>query len=156
MAESLPSPSYSPVSESQVNGHSIPDQVAITGGHGVGRLAAAMGILVVKCTAEHSIAVMPVEGNQQPFGLLHGGAHCVLGESLGSMSANAELSPGQFAVGVDINATHTASPSTPWVTGEARAIHLGGSLAVHEIVVTDGAGRRCSTIRITNAIRTRR
>ncbi len=96
---------------------------------------------------------MPVEGNTQPVGLLHGGAYVVLGESLGSMAANLHAGPGRLAVGVDINATHTRSATSGLVTGVCTPIHLGRSITVHEIVVTDDQGRRCSTIRITNMIK---
>jgi uncharacterized protein (TIGR00369 family) len=99
---------------------------------------------------------MPVEGNTQPIGLLHGGAYVVLGESLGSMAANLHAGPGRYAVGVDINATHTASATSGVVTGTCTAIHLGRTMTVHEIIVTDENGRRCSTVRITNAIREQR
>ncbi|WP_081416076.1 PaaI family thioesterase [Gryllotalpicola ginsengisoli] len=112
-----------------------------------------MGIEILEFDREHAVARMPVEGNTQPLGLLHGGAYCVLGESLGSMHANYLAGEGRFAVGVDINATHTGSATSGWVTGVCRPIHVGKSLTVHEIAVTDEGGRRCSTIRITNMIR---
>ena len=123
---------------------------------GLGALADRMGIRMVEFSAEHAVATMPVEGNTQPIGLLHGGAYVVLGESLGSMAANLHAGPGRYAVGVDINATHTASATSGYVTGTCTAIHLGRTTTVHEIIVTDESGRRCSTIRITNAIRDQR
>lgn len=141
-----------------INGHVIPDQMEVTGGRGIGQLNARMEIYFVKLSADHSIAVMRVDGNRQPVGLLHGGAYCVLGESLGSMSANwhtKSLDGDKYAVGIDLNATHTGSPRSEWVTGECRAISLGKSVTVHEIAVTDEAGHRCSTVRITNLIRSR-
>ena len=93
---------------------------------------------------------MPVLGNTQPIGLLHGGAYVVLGESLGSTHAAFLAPEGTVPVGVDINATHTGSATSGIVTGVCVPIHLGRTLAVHEIVVRDEVGRRCSTIRITN------
>jgi 1,4-dihydroxy-2-naphthoyl-CoA hydrolase len=122
-------------------------------GRGQGALADKMGIEIVEFDREHAVARMPVEGNTQPIGLLHGGAYCVLGESLGSMHANYLAGEGRVAVGVDINATHTGSATTGWVTGTCRVVHAGRTLTVHEIVVTDDNGRRCSTLRITNLIR---
>ncbi len=86
---------------------------------------------------------------------MHGGAYVVLAESLGSMHANMLAPEGMMAVGVDINATHTASAIQGTVTGECRPLHIGKTLAVHEIVVTSEEGRRCSTIRITNFFRSR-
>lgn len=120
---------------------------------GSGGLAEKMGFEWVEFTAERAVATMPVEGNTQPVGLMHGGAYVVLGESLGSMHANFHAGPGRLAVGVDINATHTRSATSGIVTGVCTPIHLGRSITVHEIVVTDDQGRRCSTVRITNMIR---
>ncbi len=119
---------------------------------GLGPLADKMGFEWVEFTRDRCVATMPVEGNTQPVGLMHGGAYVVLGESLGSMAANLHAGPGRLAVGVDINATHTRSARSGIVTGVCTPIHLGRSMTVHEIVVTDDQGRRCSTIRITNLI----
>jgi uncharacterized protein (TIGR00369 family) len=120
---------------------------------GMGALAEKMGIVFTEFSVERSVGTMPVEGNTQPVGLLHGGAYVVLGESLGSMAANLHAGPGRLAVGVDINATHTRSATSGIVTGVCTPLHLGRSMTVHEIVVTDDQGRRCSTIRITNMIK---
>ncbi|WP_236968883.1 hotdog fold thioesterase [Microbacterium aurantiacum] len=120
---------------------------------GIGALAEKMGFEWVTFTADRAVARMPVEGNTQPVGLFHGGGYVVLGESLGSMHANFLAGPGRLAVGVDINATHTRSATRGWVTGECVPLHAGRSLTVHEIVVRDDEGRRCSTVRITNMIR---
>ncbi|MEU1970326.1 hotdog fold thioesterase [Microbacterium sp. NPDC019599] len=120
---------------------------------GVGALAQKMGFEWVEFTAERAVATMPVEGNTQPVGLFHGGAYVVLGESLGSMHANFHAGPGRLAVGIDINATHTRSVTSGLVTGTCTPLHLGRSLTVHDIVLTDDQGRRCSTVRITNMIR---
>lgn len=120
---------------------------------GMGALAEKMGIEFTEFTIERAVATMPVEGNTQPVGLLHGGAYVVLGESLGSMAANLHAGPERLAVGVDINATHTRSATSGIVTGVCTPVHLGRSMTVHEIAVTDDQGRRCSTIRITNMIK---
>ena len=120
---------------------------------GAGALAERMGIVFTEFTVDRAVATMPVAGNTQPVGLLHGGAYVVLGESLGSMAANLFAGPGRLAVGVDVNATHTASAVRGVVTGVCTPIHLGRTLTVHEIVVTNEDGRRCSTVRITNIIK---
>lgn len=132
------------------------DELAWANERGLGALAEKMGIRFTEFSVERAVATMPVEGNTQPRMLLHGGAYVVLGESLGSMSANLYAGPGRYAVGIDINATHTASATSGLVTGVCTPIHLGRSLTVHEIAVTDQNGRRCSTIRITNLIRDER
>jgi len=118
-----------------------------------GELARKMGIEFVELSAEHSVARMPVAGNTQVVGLLHGGAHVVLGESLGSVSAAIHAGPGRYAVGIEINASHSRSITEGWVTGTCTALVLGRTLATHEIVNTDESGRRLSTIRITNMLR---
>lgn len=120
---------------------------------GVGQLAEKMGMEFTELSAERSVASIPVEGNRQPAGLLHGGAYVVLAESLGSMAANIHAGAGRYAVGIELSASHTRSATSGRVTGTCTAIHLGGTLTTHEIVLTDDEGRRCSTVRITNIIR---
>ena len=129
------------------------DALAYVQQRGLGRLAEKMGIEIIEFSVERSVARMPVEGNTQPADLLHGGAYVVLGESLGSMSANLYAGEGRLAVGIEINASHTRSATSGYVTGVCTPIHLGRTLTTHEIVVTDDQGRRCSTIRITNLIK---
>ncbi len=135
------------------NSSAAVDGLAWAANRGMGALAEKMGIVFTEFSVERAVATMPVEGNTQPVGLLHGGAYVVLGESLGSMAANLYAGPGRLAVGVDINATHTRSATSGVVTRVCTPVHLGRTLAVHEIVVTDDQGRRCSTVRITNHIR---
>lgn len=120
---------------------------------GLGALADRMGIRLVELSAERAVATMPVEGNTQPIGLVHGGAYVVLGESLGSFAANVHAHPNGYAVGIEINATHHKSASSGIVTGTCTAIKLGKTLTSHEIKVTDQEGELLSTIRITNLIR---
>jgi 1,4-dihydroxy-2-naphthoyl-CoA hydrolase len=120
---------------------------------GIGELAEKMGMVITELSAERAVGTIPVEGNRQPVGLLHGGAYVVLAESLGSMAATVHAGPGRYAVGIELNASHSRSATTGTVTGVCTAIHLGNTLTTHEIVLTDDAGRRCSTVRITNLIR---
>jgi uncharacterized protein (TIGR00369 family) len=129
------------------------DALAYVKERGLGALAEKMGIEIVEFSVDRAVARMPVEGNTQPADLLHGGAYVVLGESLGSMSANLWAGENRLAVGIEINATHTRSATSGWVTGVCTPIHLGRTLTTHEIAVTDDQGRRCSTIRITNLIK---
>lgn len=119
---------------------------------GVGELAELMGIKIVELSASRAVATMPVEGNRQPAGILHGGAHLVLGETLGSFAANVWAGDSAHAVGIEISASHTRSARNGIVTGTCTAIHLGRRLTTHEIVVTDSDGRRLSTVRISNMI----
>lgn len=120
---------------------------------GLGPLADKMGIQLLELSAERAVATMPVEGNTQPLGVLHGGAHVVLGESLGSFAANVWAHPNKVAVGIEVNASHSRSASKGLVTAVCTAVNLGKSLATHEIVITDEDGRRLSTVRITNYLK---
>ena len=118
-------------------------------------LNARMGIEVIEASAERLVATMPVEGNTQPYGLLHGGASVVLAETLGSVGAAIHAGEGKIVVGVDINATHHRAARTGLVTGVATPISVGNTLSVWEIVVTDEDGKRVCTARITCLIRER-
>ena len=118
----------------------------------MGALNEKMGIELVELSADRVVATMPVEGNTQPYGLLHGGASVVLAESLGSMGAAVHGFPDRVPVGVDINATHHRSATSGTVTGTATAVHLGRTSACYEVVITDEAGRRLCTSRITCAL----
>lgn len=129
------------------------DAKALSRTRGAGDLAEKMGIKILELSAEKAVATMPVEGNTQPIGLLHGGAYLVLGETLGSMAANVWAFPDSYAVGIEISASHSKSATRGLVTGTATALSLGKSLTVHEIVVTNEAGERLSTVRITNLLR---
>ncbi|WP_338039593.1 hotdog fold thioesterase [Nocardioides houyundeii] len=118
----------------------------------LGALNAKMGVELLEISAERLVATMPVEGNTQPYGLLHGGASVVLAETLGSMGAAVHAHPDRIPVGVDINATHHRSARSGTVTGVATAIHLGRTSAAYEIVISDEQGRRLCTSRITCAL----
>jgi len=120
---------------------------------GGGQLAVKMGIEFLELSASRSVARMPVEGNRQVVGLLHGGAHVVLGESLGSVSSAIHAGPGRYAVGIEINATHSRSVTEGFVVATCEALVLGRTLCTHEIVIRDEAGNRCSTVRMTNLLR---
>ncbi|WP_294178972.1 hotdog fold thioesterase [uncultured Schumannella sp.] len=132
-----------------------PELIERLTGTGGGALAQKMNIDFLELSAEYSVATMPVEGNTQVVGLLHGGAHVVLGESLGSISSAIHAGPGRYAVGIEINATHSRSVTEGLVTGTCRSLVLGRTLCTHEIVMTDEQGRRLSTVRMTNFLRDR-
>lgn len=123
---------------------------------GVGELGRLMGIEFTELSVERTVARMPVEGNRQPIGLLHGGASVVLAESLGSTAAALHAGPGRIAMGIEINATHSSAARSGWVTGVCTPIHLGRTLATHQIEISDENGRRVCTVRMTNILTDRR
>jgi len=119
---------------------------------GLGALNLKMGVQILEASAERLVGTMPVEGNTQPYGLLHGGASVVLAESLGSLGSAIHALPDRLSVGVDINATHHRAATGGVVTGTATAIHLGRTVASYDVVITDEQGRRVCTCRITCAL----
>jgi len=108
-----------------------------------------MGIKILEATAERVVGVLPVLGNTQPSGLLHGGASCVLAESLGSIGATLHAGPDRVAVGVDINATHHRAARGGVVTGVAVPVHRGRTVATYDVVIADDQERRVCSARIT-------
>lgn len=119
---------------------------------GMGGLNEKMGIRLTEISAERVVGTMPVEGNTQPYGLLHGGASVVLAETLGSVGSAVHAHPDKLSVGIEINATHHRSATSGTVTGTATAIHLGRTTATYEVVITDERGKRVCTSRITCAL----
>ncbi len=109
-----------------------------------------MGFEMHELTAEKVVGSLPVEGNTQPFGILHGGASAVLVETLASMGAIAHGYPqNKVAVGVDLNITHLRSARSGRVTGVATALHLGRRTAIYQVEITDDEGRRTAVGRLT-------
>ncbi|MEI6868013.1 MAG: PaaI family thioesterase [Actinomycetes bacterium] len=123
---------------------------------GRGALDEKMGIEIVEASPQRLVATMPVAGNTQPVGLLHGGANVVLAESLGSIGTQLHAGRDRRIVGVDINATHHKSATSGTVTAVATAISLGKTLCCYEVVITNDQGERTCTARITCLILTER
>lgn len=136
------------MSEEQGRPQSVEEYVAAMP-QGMGGLNEKMGIELLEVSAERVVATMPVAGNTQPYGLLHGGASVVLAETLGSVGSAIHAHPDRVAVGVDINATHHRSATAGVVTGVATPVHLGRTSACWEVVITDERGKRVCTSRIT-------
>jgi 1,4-dihydroxy-2-naphthoyl-CoA hydrolase len=116
-------------------------------------LADRMGIKIIEASPARVVGTMPVAGNTQPYGLLHGGASCVLAESLGSLGAALHAGPDRVTLGIEISATHHRGAAQGLVTGVATLLHGGRTLATYEIVITDETGRRVCTSRLTCLLR---
>jgi 1,4-dihydroxy-2-naphthoyl-CoA hydrolase len=116
---------------------------------GRGALDQKMGIEIIEASPERLVGTMPVEGNTQPRGLLHGGANVVLAESLGSIGTQLHAGPHRAIVGVDINATHHRSATSGIVTAVATAVTLGKTLCCYNVEITNDRGERTCTARIT-------
>ncbi|MET8568612.1 hotdog fold thioesterase [Streptomyces sp. NPDC004783] len=118
-----------------------------------GHLGRRMGVQVLEAAPERVVGTMPVEGNTQPYGLLHGGASAVLAETLGSVGAMLHGGCSRIAVGVDLNCTHHRGVRSGLVTGVATPVHRGRTTATYEIVITDEQDRRVCTARLTCVLR---
>lgn len=112
-----------------------------------------MGIEITDRDPAHFVGTMPVAGNRQPYGLLHGGASAVLAETLGSLAAALNAGADNIAVGVELNCSHHRSATEGIVTGVCTPLHIGRTISSFEIVITDGRGRRICTARLTCAVR---
>src|SRR5258706_10758149 len=106
-----------------------------------------MGIKITEASALRVVGTMPVQGNTQPYGLLHGGASCLRAETLGSTGAALHAAPDTVAVGIEIGATHHRAASPGWVTGVATRVHARRTLAPYAVVITDDHGPRAYTAR---------
>jgi len=108
-----------------------------------------MGIEIIEASPQRMVGTMPVEGNTQPSGLLHGGANVVLAETLGSVGTHLHAGPNRRIVGIDVNATHHKSATSGKVTAVATAVTLGKTLCCYEVEITNDKGERTCSARIT-------
>jgi 1,4-dihydroxy-2-naphthoyl-CoA hydrolase len=116
-------------------------------------LVRRMGIKILEAAPQRVVGTMPVAGNTQPYGLLHGGASCVLAETLGSLGSALHAGLDRVTVGIEINATHHRAAAAGEVTGVATLLHGGATMTTYEIVITDELGRRICTARLSCLIR---
>lgn len=119
------------------------------------QLNAKVGIELVEAGPDRVVATMPVKGNRQPYGLLHGGANAVLAEMLGSVAAALNAGPGRAAVGLELSCTHHRAAVDGLVTGVCTPLHVGRTVSTFEIAITDEGGRRTCTARLTCLLRDR-
>ena len=118
-----------------------------------GPLAERMGIRIVEARPGRVVATMPVEGNTQPFGLLHGGASAVLAEQVGSIAGFLHAGPGHAVVGTDLSCTHHRAAREGTVTAVATPLSEGRTVCSYDIRITDDQGRPVCTARLTCLIR---
>jgi uncharacterized protein (TIGR00369 family) len=118
-----------------------------------GGLAQRMGIVITAAEPGRVEATMPVEGNTQPYGLLHGGASAALAETIGSIAGAIHAGPSRMIVGVDLSCTHHRAVRHGTVTGVATALHEGGTVATYAIRIADEDDRSVCTARLTCLVR---
>jgi 1,4-dihydroxy-2-naphthoyl-CoA hydrolase len=112
-----------------------------------------MGIAFTTARPGLVIATMPVAGNRQPYGLLHGGANAVLAETVGSVAAALHAGRERIAVGVDLSCTHHQAVREGTVTATATPLREGNTVATYDIRIVDDAGDLVCTARLTCVIR---
>ncbi|HET6500448.1 MAG TPA: hotdog fold thioesterase [Amycolatopsis sp.] len=114
-----------------------------------------IGLTFVELGPERVVGTMPVEGNRQPYGLLHGGANAVLAEALGSTVAALNAGKDKLTLGFELSCTHHRGVRDGVVTGVATPVHVGRGTITAEVVITDEAGRRTCTARLSCIVRDR-
>jgi uncharacterized protein (TIGR00369 family) len=122
---------------------------------GAEQLATKLGIEITQWDADRLVGTMPVEGNRQPYGLLHGGASASLAETLGSVAAAMHAAPDRVALGLELSCTHHRAAKSGLVTGVCTPLHRGRSTATYQIAVTDEDGKAVCTARLTCILRER-
>jgi 1,4-dihydroxy-2-naphthoyl-CoA hydrolase len=117
-------------------------------------MAEHIGIEFTEIGKDFLKARMPVDyRTKQPYGLLHGGASCVLAETIGSLASALVVDHNRFAcVGLDINANHVRSAREGWVTGVTTPLHLGANTHVWDIKIYDEINKLICISRLTVAI----
>jgi 1,4-dihydroxy-2-naphthoyl-CoA hydrolase len=113
------------------------------------QLVTRMGIEIVSWDADRLVGTMPVEGNQQPFGWLHGGANAVLAETLGSVAAGIHVAPRGTVAGLELSCTHHRPARSGLVTGVCTPLQQGDRVATYQVSITDDRGRLTCSARLT-------
>jgi len=119
-----------------------------------GTMAEFLGIEWLEIGENFIKAKMPVdERTRQPYGLLHGGASCVLAETIGSVASALIVDPAKaFCVGLEINANHIRTAKNGYVTGIGSPLHVGSSTHVWDIKIYDGRDKLVCVSRLTVAV----
>ena len=125
------------------------DFMQILNERGRGALDKKMEIEIIEASPQRLVGTMPVDGNTQPFGLLHGGANVVLAESLGSVGAHLHAGTTRRVVGIEISASHHKSATSGIVTAVATAVTLGKTLCTYNVEITNDKGEKTCSARIT-------
>ncbi len=119
----------------------------------IGEFNKKIGLELVEVTKGRVVGTLPVEGNRQPYGLIHGGANASLGEALGSIAAAVNAGQDRAAMGLELSCTHHRAARGGKVTGVCTPLHVGRSVSTWETVITDEQGHRTCTVRLTCIIR---
>lgn len=112
-----------------------------------------LGMKFTEADPARVVATMPVTGNLQPYGLLHGGANASLAEAVGSAVAALNAGEGRVAMGLELSCTHHRAAREGEVTAVGTPVHVGRGTVTAEIVITDERDRRTCTAKLTCVVR---
>ena len=108
-----------------------------------------LGVVITDWNPDRLVATMPVEGNQQPFGLLHGGATCSLAETIGSFAGALAAGPDKQVVGIELNVSYLRAATSGTVTAVCTPVRRGRTLSTFLIQISDEQDRPTATARLT-------
>lgn len=118
-----------------------------------GSLAPKLGVEFLEISAERVVARIPVDGNTQPYGILHGGATAALCETVASIGTAVAVGVDRRVMGIEINVNHIRAIREGFVTATGVPLHMGKTTAVWDIKVHDDEGRLAGASRLTLIIR---
>ncbi len=121
--------------------------------HATSMLMTKLGMEFLEIGPERMVARIPVEGNTQPYGILHGGATAALCETIASVGTALLVGPERPVMGLELNVNHVRSVRHGFVTATGTPLHVGRTTAVWNMDVRDDEGRLCAVSRLTLAIR---
>jgi len=119
----------------------------------IGEFNEKIGLQLIEVTKDRVVGTLPVDGNRQSYGLIHGGANASLAEVLGSIAAAVNAGPERAAMGLELSCTHHRAVRAGRVTGVCTPLHVGRNVSTWETVITDDQGRRTCTARLTCVVR---
>jgi uncharacterized protein (TIGR00369 family) len=126
---------------------------ALPGGESPGTLMEALGLEFLETGPDRIVARIPVKGNKQPYGYLHGGATAALCETVASFGTTLAAGPGKLVMGLELNVNHIRAVRDGHVTATGVPLHVGNTTAVWDMKVHDDEGRLVAVSRLTVAIR---
>lgn len=122
-------------------------------GESMGTLMPKLGLEFIETGPERLVARLPVEGNTQPYGVLHGGATAALCETVASIGTALAVGPGKLVMGIELNVNHIRAVRGGHITATGVPLHVGKTTAVWDMKVHDDEGRLVAVSRLTVAIR---
>lgn len=128
------------------------DRLAALNSTGSDSLMSKLGLEWIEASGERVVARIPVEGNTQPYGLFHGGASAALAETLASVGAWL-VDTTKVTMGIEIKVNHLRAAAAGWVTGTGTPLHVGKSIQVWEVRLTDDEDRLTAFSTVTIAVR---